>query len=1212
MSQEVPQSEEIVSPKRTRSKRDSIARMPVPATEGVDMLDAQGENVVRVGREIVDKHKKIPKKEGATPHPELRQTLPTDREREDVEKERQERVAVARAAIERIDIQNISNDYSVVTSGSVEDILALAKQFSVEVPDVSSVNVPDGAMDDIVAQRAHKTMLSDTLREALTPKGRAELRQRNIDKNKMYRALEKHQALETLMDAVRRTTRSLQQKNRTNGRLSIAEESKMTQAHDIIMTCELKQLQLHQECSHLDLALRQEALLQYADSIARRGFVITPSVEAQIDRITDAWKSGKWVLLTGSTGTGKTEMLINAAKETGGAVPEVLSLNEETGLAELFGITGLSDGNTEFEAGPLTRAIVGGKRIIFDEINLPSNRLLMAIKALANRKPGDTIEIPRYGVVTVRDGFSIAASMNVKSARHKDRNDLDPAMDRVFRESFNVPYLPEDELYDVLLASLIRPDGTTRALPTNATETLVNFVKVVKEIQHAFERGAMEGVDGKKNTDGTLQKSVIDTGWALDLVRAVDWQRPDAPVQIGLQLARLAARHNMPVSDRAFILNKALDFKLLNGVPQNEIAKSGVDPTKLTTARELKDRQTILLKTNEPKELTAYQTAVLDPFDKRKKVSLNDEAVDLLGGSDDVGDSENPSEGVIDIREFTAFAYDTAKAREYGFTEMRAEAHPAAQLIIDGVIRKDVSFLNSDGTLNMVEVVRQWKANCPDLANAQGETLPEKSEWYFKALFNGRITETIDSDDKSKTPTRLHTPRFGTEVSLLALDFPEFAYSDVAEKTAAISPAIKKIMKTLFNTEEVTGLSRDTINTALYADHDNRINSQKAKNIIRELAPNEDPDTLELRLMTLDEYARLASSQNYGTKSLYTYFDGYCQRNSGYRDGIIGGRTGSGGATKALAQIRDHVGIDTVVRLVLSRRETKVIPPSSSELTYDTTFTPAQEQAARREGFAKVELESHPKAQELIAAIVAKDSRFETIEQIDPTDPIMGNKSVLDPQKVKEFWATHCTTLPPIPEKSMWWFYALYNGRLDKHINSDDKNAPALPDVPDFLSTGAMFVMDYPEFDYDNQQQIDVAKNHPSMEILKTFFSTDDPTNISRDTVNTSLWEGDPDRRVQSTAAKNIVDNILGTNAHQQYELRLMHYDEYARLAQSQNYGTKNLWTHFEGYQQYDDGLRQGLISGYVGNGGAANVGSYSRDSVNVDISVRLVLARKN
>lgn len=256
---------------------------------------------------------------------------------------------------------------------------------------------------------------------------------------------------------------------------------------------------------------------------------------------------------------------------------------------------------------------------------------------------------------------------------------------------------------------------------------------------------------------------------------------------------------------------------------------------------------------------------------------------------------------------------------------------------------------------------------------------------------------------------------------------------------------------------------------------------------------------------------------------------------------------------------------------------------------------------AREYGMEAVEIPAHAKAQELCDKIIAHDSAF-----VDGT--------TLKNDAIKQYWNIHCQDFPNMPEKSWWYFENLASGNIADTIDNDSSTTTTKKHIPHFGEPTFLLAMDFPEFDWDNAQQKQQALNHPSMEIVKKLFNKNDLTAITRDEINTVLWT-DHDARTQSSEAKKIIAELLNTQVNDpdinNYELRLIRQDEYARMEQIKHYGKKKLWTHMDGYSIHEDGKRYGLVGGDRAHGGAAHVVYYWR-AYRIDANaVRLVLQRK-
>ncbi|PIR02998.1 MAG: hypothetical protein COV60_02695 [Candidatus Magasanikbacteria bacterium CG11_big_fil_rev_8_21_14_0_20_43_7] len=250
-------------------------------------------------------------------------------------------------------------------------------------------------------------------------------------------------------------------------------------------------------------------------------------------------------------------------------------------------------------------------------------------------------------------------------------------------------------------------------------------------------------------------------------------------------------------------------------------------------------------------------------------------------------------------------------------------------------------------------------------------------------------------------------------------------------------------------------------------------------------------------------------------------------------------------------------------------------------------------EVAERYGMEAVELPARPKAQELFDKIIANDLAF------------LGTDGTLNREEVQRYWDANCTNLPNIPKESFWYFKQLARGLISDTIDEDDKDTVTKRHIPSFGEKDFVLVMNFPEKD---------ARGDSRIEIIEKLFNTSHPTGILREKINVALWE-DHDAREQSLVAKVIIAELLdlevGASEIAKYELRLIRPDEYARLAQSQNYGNHDIWTHMDGYNIRGDGRRDGLIGGDRGYGGAACVDADWRDDRRGSIAVRLVLQRK-
>lgn len=268
---------------------------------------------------------------------------------------------------------------------------------------------------------------------------------------------------------------------------------------------------------------RMYELKKYQEGL-RDGYAETPSRKVHETWIREQWEQGKAVLLEGPTGTGKTETLIHLTKKLYSTSPEVVRCTERTGPSEIFGkvlLRGDKSGSTDtyFQPGRYTSAVEKAIPVVFDEFNqLPTN-IRFQLKELYNRKQGDKITVQEDSgkLYTIPQGFAFGATANMKSEKHKDRFDFDPAELRVFAMR-HIDYLPKEELYDLALAKLMDKKGGVPLSKQDALEHLKNLVDSAVEIQDAYDKeiGNHYGMGGTKKP--SLEETVLDPGAVLSML----------------------------------------------------------------------------------------------------------------------------------------------------------------------------------------------------------------------------------------------------------------------------------------------------------------------------------------------------------------------------------------------------------------------------------------------------------------------------------------------------------------------------------------------------------------------------------------------------------------------------------------------------------------------------------------------------------------------
>lgn len=282
-------------------------------------------------------------------------------------------------------------------------------------------------------------------------------------------------------------------------------------------------------------------LQRYKDQLKKDRFAETPSRKHYLAQIQQAWADGRRILLTGETGTGKTELLKHASQALFGVAPEYVTGHQDLSIYELLGKTGFNiKVGDEYRPAPLIRAMQGrggkGMPFLFDEIDRAPNPAIMGIKTLLNVRPGDTgikVQTDSNGSINVGPDYAVSATANIKSSKHTTATDLDPAIVRVFDAPFDIDYMPPYEVYDLAIATLMDRDGNLPLSKEEAALELKNLCDAADWIQNAYQ--GRKVVTGPAATDflkargsattgeaASLKKALLDPGRTLDMLSG--WQ----------------------------------------------------------------------------------------------------------------------------------------------------------------------------------------------------------------------------------------------------------------------------------------------------------------------------------------------------------------------------------------------------------------------------------------------------------------------------------------------------------------------------------------------------------------------------------------------------------------------------------------------------------------------------------------------------------------
>ena len=440
-------------------------------------------------------------------------------------------------------------------------------------------------------------------------------------------------------------------------------------------------------------AARALELIRNKEGLAQEGHIApTASVETNLDRIGRNMLLGKPMFLHGPTGTGKTSLGRFAAKHFTGKSPEMVYCSPQTRESAIWAKTGirLEQGQpvTVEIYGPMAKAAQEGKVVLFDEFTALPKEQMVFVKGVMNAKPGDVINIPGNGQITIAEGFQMICTANLKSEKNPERQELPPEIAREFEQNnIKIDYQPKDESYDIMLARLMNPDGSIDTSWKTLNETLPRLCEAMEEIQTAYTgtlpkdaaklagvmdaSGKTQGLKKFVMTQGTIEAMFEDWKVSQQLGEETSFRdHIDERLKIGLTF------EEYPLADRILAAKifaskgflRTLSPEAL-GLPGNVFDASAIKT--LRAQKENGDEALIRIPLNE--------LADCDPFGKRK-TTASAKAEQFLGASVDTETIEGEPLTPEDIKQKHEAFLKTTFEKWYDPTKAQVEQVP---IIID-------------------------------------------------------------------------------------------------------------------------------------------------------------------------------------------------------------------------------------------------------------------------------------------------------------------------------------------------------------------------------------------------------------------------------------------------------------------------------------------------------------------------------------------------
>ncbi len=396
-------------------------------------------------------------------------------------------------------------------------------------------------------------------------------------------------------------------------------------------------------------AYRIKYLQRLQEGFKRDRFAETPSRQGYLDDIRHLWVHGGRILVTGPTGGGKSELLWHAARSLFGVEAEKLSGHPNMTNYEIYGKQtgkGVGEDNRPiiaFDPAAFTRAIDRDRPLVIDEINVIPNKMLMRMKADLNARPGQSITIQEENgkLHRVGTGFVVGATANVKSEKHPEREELDPAIVRMFR-GLKINYFPSEELYDIMLANMMDIRGGVKLTIKDATETLKSLSDATGWTQQAYNGDAIvtnPDTGAQLNARGSaavgkpalLETAVLDPGTAIDmLIGWEDARRKGLTLREHLnpQILSFIHKEDFPVDDRYYLAEIFALQGFLKGVNVAQLNIPGLDQATLDSWNGYDGKRYIPSK-DVKRYLPSDVVAKLDPYGVLRP-SMSADIKDLL------------------------------------------------------------------------------------------------------------------------------------------------------------------------------------------------------------------------------------------------------------------------------------------------------------------------------------------------------------------------------------------------------------------------------------------------------------------------------------------------------------------------------------------------------------------------------------------------------
>ncbi len=391
--------------------------------------------------------------------------------------------------------------------------------------------------------KQHRDLMKNKIRKLLAAPQVRNLLMSEFGKEltKFKKAQPKLQRLQRVKRAIERATLDmhstyLESKKKHHGVLVESAGKKIERLSKIVDEAKTEETNTVKHANEVERGfITTQELLTYKRQIAEKGFALTPSRRALLQKIVEHSMSGQKVFLVGSTGTGKTELAFYAVNEVTGDY-EIIPWHEGTVMKDVLGQMQLAqnaEGQVEssFKKGPLVRGYTAGRGVIHEEITAGSTRTMMGMKPYLNLRPGQSFKIPEMNGTILQVDEEILMEIftgNPKSEQTAEREDLDPAILRMMK-GIQVEYMPPDEMAKIVVAKLMEESGVIKLSKSD-----IELIRKLAEAAHLMQMCHENTLEGDAATtlkqacgidDLRITKNFLDPGSFMGLFAKYDYER---------------------------------------------------------------------------------------------------------------------------------------------------------------------------------------------------------------------------------------------------------------------------------------------------------------------------------------------------------------------------------------------------------------------------------------------------------------------------------------------------------------------------------------------------------------------------------------------------------------------------------------------------------------------------------------------------------------